>query len=163
MRYLHTTTSTKGLVYWRPTVRERSDLPRCDFIPLIPECSIDGRFPADLAPMEPVCFADASYDGLLPIEEHRSIMGIAFCLGGTVRLCSPRRRLKSYPTVMQEKISSTGESLSMTSNSISFNPHTWEGKMLVPSSLGTTIVPVDALFILTCNILPLENGSNEDS
>jgi hypothetical protein len=34
--------------------------------------------------MVPVCYADASYAGILPIDEHHSISGMAIGLGGTV-------------------------------------------------------------------------------
>jgi hypothetical protein len=48
-----------------------------------PERAMAELFPTDLPLMEPVCYIDASYAGLLPIEEHRSISGIFICLGGT--------------------------------------------------------------------------------
>jgi hypothetical protein len=82
MRYLNATIS-RGLVYWCPTGRERSNLPHGVFAPLHSERSIESRFPIDLPHSEPVCFVDASYGGGLPIKENRSITGIAICLGGT--------------------------------------------------------------------------------
>jgi hypothetical protein len=40
-------------------------------------------FPCQCPPLEPVCFVDASYGGLLPIEDHCSITGIVICIGVT--------------------------------------------------------------------------------
>jgi hypothetical protein len=82
MRYLRATRS-RGLIYWRPTGRERPDLPRGNILPTSPERAIAARFPSDLLLLEPVCYVDASYDGLLPIGEHRSITGIIICLSDT--------------------------------------------------------------------------------
>jgi hypothetical protein len=45
MRYLRATRS-RGLIYWRPTGCERSDLPRGDIIPTRPERAIAARFPS---------------------------------------------------------------------------------------------------------------------
>jgi hypothetical protein len=89
MRYLRATRS-RGLIYCRPAGRERSDLPRGDIIPNSPERAIAARFPSDLPLLKPVCYVDASYGGLLPIGEHRSITGIIICLGGTANFAKPR-------------------------------------------------------------------------
>jgi hypothetical protein len=82
MKYLRAT-SRRSLVCWRPTARERQDLPRGDIIPMRPERGIAEKFPTDFPPLEPVCFVNASYAGLLTIAEHRSITGIVIYFGGT--------------------------------------------------------------------------------
>jgi hypothetical protein len=82
IKYLRDT-SRRSLIYWRPTGRERHDLPIGDIIPVRPERGISDKFPTDFPPVEPVCFVEASYDGLLPIGEHLSITGIFICLSGT--------------------------------------------------------------------------------
>jgi hypothetical protein len=89
MRYLRATRS-RGLIYWLPTGRERSDLPRGDSIPTRPERAIADRFPPDLPLLEPVCYVNASYGGLLVIGEHRSVTGIIICLGGTAIFAKTR-------------------------------------------------------------------------
>jgi hypothetical protein len=89
MRYLCATRS-RGLIYWRPTGRERSDPPRGDLIPTRPERAIADRFPPDLPLLEPACYVDASYGGLLVIGEHRSVTGIIICLGGTAIFAKTR-------------------------------------------------------------------------
>jgi hypothetical protein len=71
----------RGLVYWRPSGQERPDLPRGDFVPMRPKRFV--AFPTNLPLVEPLCYVDASYGGLLPIEEHHSITGIIICLGTT--------------------------------------------------------------------------------
>jgi hypothetical protein len=81
MRYL-CSTSRRGLVYWRPMGKERPDLPRVDLTPYRPEANIDGLFPRDFPMLEPVCYVDASYGGLLTLGEPRSITGIVITLGG---------------------------------------------------------------------------------
>lgn len=82
MKFLRATPD-RGLVYWHPAGRERPELPRGNIIPLRPEVGIAEKFPTDFPVLEPVCYVDASYAGLLPIGEHRSISGIVVCLGGT--------------------------------------------------------------------------------
>jgi hypothetical protein len=89
MRYLRSTIN-RGLIYWRPTGRERSDLPHGDLTPFHPESDIAPLFQAYLPLLEPVCFVDASYGGLLVIGEHRSITGIVIMLGGTAILVKTR-------------------------------------------------------------------------
>jgi hypothetical protein len=76
-------TIDRGLIYWRPTGRERPDLPRGSIIPIRPERGIATQFPDDFPSLELIAFVDASYAGLLCIGEHRSISGIIICLGGT--------------------------------------------------------------------------------
>jgi hypothetical protein len=87
MRYLRATRARR-LVYWRPSGRERPDLPRGDLIPMRPKCSI--AFPTDLPLMDPECYVDAYYGGLLPIGEHHSITGIIICLGTTAIFAKTR-------------------------------------------------------------------------
>jgi hypothetical protein len=79
MRYLRSTIH-KGLIYWRPTCKERPDLPCGDLTPYRPEANIDALFHQDFPILEPVCYVDASYGGLLTIGEHRSITGIVITL-----------------------------------------------------------------------------------
>jgi hypothetical protein len=61
-----------------------------DLTPSHPESDIGPLFPANLPLLEPVCFVDASYGGLLVIGEHRSITGIVIMLGGTAILAKSR-------------------------------------------------------------------------
>jgi hypothetical protein len=89
MRYLCSTIDL-GLIYWRPTGCKRTDLPRGDLTHFHPEADIGPLFPADLPLLEPVCFVDASYGGLLVIGEHHSITGIVIMLGGTDILAKTR-------------------------------------------------------------------------
>jgi hypothetical protein len=89
MRYL-CSTILRGNVYWRPTGKERPDLPRGDLTPYRPEANIDALYPRDFSLLEPVCFLDASYDGLLIIGEPRSISGIVIMLGGTAIFAKTR-------------------------------------------------------------------------
>jgi hypothetical protein len=89
MRYLRSTI-LRGNVYWRPTGKERPDLPRGDITPYRPEANIDALYPRDFPLLEPVCFVDASYGGLLIIGEPRSISGIVIMLGGTAIFAKTR-------------------------------------------------------------------------
>jgi hypothetical protein len=82
LKYLRATID-RGLVYWRPTGRERPDLPRGSIIPIRPERGIAAHFQDGFPSLEPIVFVDASYAGLLCIGEHQSISGIIICLGGT--------------------------------------------------------------------------------
>jgi hypothetical protein len=89
MQYLRATHS-RGLIYWRPTGRERPDLPRGDILLTSPERAIAARFPSDLPLLEPVCYVDAYYVGILPNGEHRSFTGIIICRGGTAIFAKTR-------------------------------------------------------------------------
>jgi hypothetical protein len=82
MKYLRAT-SRRSLICWRPAGREHQDLPLGDIIPSRPERGIAEKFPIDFPPLEPVCFFDSSYAGILPIAEPRSITVNVICFGGT--------------------------------------------------------------------------------
>jgi hypothetical protein len=82
MRYLRRTRE-RGLVYWHPTGKERTDLPRGTLTPMRPESGPDALFPSNHPLMEPIYYADASYAGLLVLGDPRSITGIVIMLGGT--------------------------------------------------------------------------------
>jgi hypothetical protein len=82
MRYLRWTLE-RGLIYWRPNRKERSDLPRDSLTPLHPERSIDSLFPATHPLLEPIFCVDASYGGLLVLGDPRSFTGVVIMLGGT--------------------------------------------------------------------------------
>jgi hypothetical protein len=112
MKYL-CATSHRSLIYWRPTGRERQDLPLGEIIPMRPERGIADKFQTDFPSVEPVCFVNASYAGLLPIGEHCYITGIVICLGDTAllpRLSSRRlqlslqQRRKSSPVVHRARL-----------------------------------------------------------
>jgi hypothetical protein len=51
-----------------------------------------------------VCNVDASYGGLLPIGEHRSITGIIICLGGTAIFAKTRIQRTSALSSMEAEI-----------------------------------------------------------
>jgi hypothetical protein len=89
MRYLHSEIG-RGLIYWRPTGKDRPDLPRGPLTPYRPKANIDALFPQDFPILEPVCFVDASYGGLLALGEPRSITGIVIMLGGTAIFAKTR-------------------------------------------------------------------------
>jgi hypothetical protein len=82
MRYLHSEIG-RGLVYWRPTGTDRPNLPRGHLTPYRPEVNIDTIFSQDFPILEPVCFVDASYGGLLTLGDPRSITGIVIMLSST--------------------------------------------------------------------------------
>jgi hypothetical protein len=83
MRYLRRT-KERGLIYWRPHGKERPDLPHGDLVPIRPESAPNLLFPLDHPLLEPICFIDAFYGGLLILGDPRSITGIMIMLGGTV-------------------------------------------------------------------------------
>jgi hypothetical protein len=89
MRFLRSTIG-RGLIYWRPTGKERPDLPHGDITHYRPEANIDALFPRDFTMLEPVCYVDASYGGLLILGEPRSITGIVITLGGTAIVAKTR-------------------------------------------------------------------------
>jgi hypothetical protein len=74
MRFLHLTRD-RGLIYWRPTGKERSDLSRGTIMLMRPE---SGTY----ALLDPICYAEASYAGLLVLGDPCSITGIVIMLGG---------------------------------------------------------------------------------
>jgi hypothetical protein len=111
MRYLRRTRE-RGLIYWRPTGKERSDLPRDTLTPMRPESGPVELFPSDHPLLEPVCYVDASYAGLLVLGDPRSITGIVIMLGGTTIFAKPGfsapqpfppLRLRSSPAATPEK------------------------------------------------------------
>jgi hypothetical protein len=89
MRYLRATIE-RGNIYWRPSGRERPDLPRGTLTPFRPEAAIDDLFPTNFSLLEPVCYVDASYAGLLVLGDPRSMTGILTTLGGTVVFAKTR-------------------------------------------------------------------------
>jgi hypothetical protein len=89
MRYL-LRTRERGLIYWRPIGKERSDLPRSTLTPMRPESGPAELFPSDHPLLEPVCYVDASYAGLLVLSDPRSITGIVIMLGGTTIFAKTR-------------------------------------------------------------------------
>jgi hypothetical protein len=89
MRYLRLEIG-RGLIYWRPTGKDRPNLPRGPLTPYRPEANIDALFPQDFPILEPVCFVDASDGGLLTLGEPRSITGIVIMLGGTAIFAKTR-------------------------------------------------------------------------
>jgi hypothetical protein len=89
MHYLRSEIS-RGLIYWRPTGKDRLDLPRGPLTPYRPEANIDALFPQDFPILEPVCFVDASYGGLQTLGEPRSITGIVIMLEGTAIFANTR-------------------------------------------------------------------------
>jgi hypothetical protein len=82
MRYLRRT-AERGLIYWRPKVKERNDLPRGDLTPLRLERAINPLFPDTHPLVEPLCYVVASYGGLLVIGDPRSVTSVVIMLGGT--------------------------------------------------------------------------------
>jgi hypothetical protein len=82
MRYLRRT-AERGLIYWRPESKKRNDLPRGALTPLSPECEISPLFPDTHPLLEPVCYVDASYGGLLVLGDPRSVTGVVIMLGRT--------------------------------------------------------------------------------
>jgi hypothetical protein len=82
MCYLRSTIGI-GLVYWRPTGKVCPDLPRGALALYYPEANINVLLPRDFPLLERVCYVDASYGGLLTIDEPQSITGIIITLGGT--------------------------------------------------------------------------------
>jgi hypothetical protein len=78
--------------------------PNGGIISISHECSIDSSFPTDLPPMEPMCFVGTSYGGLLPIEEHRSIMGVVIHLGGTAILWKTRIQRTAMLSSMEAEV-----------------------------------------------------------
>jgi hypothetical protein len=89
MRYLRCTRD-RGLVYWRPTGKERTDLPRGTLMPMRPESGPDALFPSNHPLVEPICYGNASYAGLLVLGDPRSITGIVIMLGGTAIFAKTR-------------------------------------------------------------------------
>jgi hypothetical protein len=89
MRYLRSEIG-RGLIYWRPTGKDRPDLPRGPLTPYRPKANIDALFPQYFTILEPVCFVDASYGGLLTLGEPQSITGIVIMLGGTAIFAKTR-------------------------------------------------------------------------
>jgi hypothetical protein len=81
-RYLHRTIE-RGLIYWQPSGKERSDLPHGSLTPLRPVRSIDSLFLATHPLLKPICYVDASYDGLLALGDPRFVTGVVITLGGT--------------------------------------------------------------------------------
>jgi hypothetical protein len=89
MRYL-LRTRERSLIYWRPTGKERSYLPRGTLTPMRLESGPAELFPSDYPLLEPVCYVDASYAGLLVLGDPRSITGIVIMLGGTAVFAKTR-------------------------------------------------------------------------
>jgi hypothetical protein len=82
MRYLCSEID-HGLIYWCPTGKDRPDFPHGSLTHFCPESNIDVLYPHIFSVLEPVCFVDVSYGGLITIGEPHSITGIIIMLGGT--------------------------------------------------------------------------------
>jgi hypothetical protein len=80
MRYIRHTRDYV-LINWCPTGKERSDLPKGTLTPMRPESGPDALFPSNHPLLEPICYVDASYAGLLVLGYPHSITGIVIMLG----------------------------------------------------------------------------------
>jgi hypothetical protein len=89
MRYL-LRTRDRSLIYWRPTGKERTDLPRSTLTPMRPKSGPDALFPSNHPLMEPIYYVDASYSGILVLGDPRSITGFVIMLGGTAIFAKTR-------------------------------------------------------------------------
>jgi hypothetical protein len=89
MRYLHSTID-RGIIYWRPTGKDKTDLPWCELTPYRPKSNINALSLWDFPLLDPICFVDASYGELLTIGKHRSITGIVIMLRGTAIFAKTR-------------------------------------------------------------------------
>jgi hypothetical protein len=89
MRYLHSEIE-RALICWRPTGKDRPDLPRAPLTPYRPEANIDALLPQDFPILESIFFVDASYGGLLTLGEPCFITGINIMLGGTAIFAKTR-------------------------------------------------------------------------
>jgi hypothetical protein len=104
MRYLRRT-AERGLIYWRPKGKEQNNLPRRALTPLRPEREISPLFPDTPPLLEPVCYVDASYGGLLVLGDPRSVTGVIIVLGETAILARTRiHRTASLSAIESEII-----------------------------------------------------------
>ena len=84
-----------GPVYWRPHGLDIPWLPVGPIIPTRPESLTIPLYPKAYPQFEPVVFADASFNSLACMNEHRSVSGVMVMLNGTAIMAT----CKLQPTI----------------------------------------------------------------
>jgi hypothetical protein len=103
MRYLRRTIEP-GLIFWRPKGKERSDLPRGALTPIRLERDIATLFPDTHSLLESVCYADASYGGLLVLGNPCSVTGVMIMIGDTAIFARTRIQRTMLLSVTESEI-----------------------------------------------------------
>jgi hypothetical protein len=101
MRYLRSKIG-RGLIYWRPIGKYRPDLPHAPLPLYRPEPDIDALFPQYFPFLEPMCFIDASYGGLLTLGGGRSITGIVIILATAIFVKTRIQHTTALPSTESE-------------------------------------------------------------